>query len=249
MANPIPKGHMIRRDISLSRKFAALSPKAAVLFSMMIPHLDNHGKMNGDPMYIKSVVCPHISYLTIRVIKKCLQEIDQYTNVKVFQLDGLLYIHSMSWKEHQKLQWNKLGADHLPSHPSAQVPEKSQSSPGVVPHEVEVEVEVQREEEVEVELDPSRALPLPPSDGGGDSASQEKTGGNGGGESGNGGIPESKMALIRKAIDEGHQQTLIAFYEEVKRGDREHKDAIRLANMMGCLPLPDLELLYNLEER
>ena len=142
----------------------------------------------------------------------------------------------------------KRQADSLPSHPSVKVPDKSGSSPGVVPHEVEVEVEVQREEEVEVELDPSRALPLPPSDGGGDSASQEKTGGNGNGESGNGEIPESKMALIRKVESEDHREALKAILGDVLRGSLSSRDAISYAVNMRCLKRPEAEQLFTMND-
>jgi len=143
---------MVRKDVSNSKKLAALSPKTLALFLMLIPHFDNHGKMNGDPMYIKSEIVPFIPWLTILSIRKALTEIDRHTNVKWFQNEGRWYLHALSWREHQDLRADRLGADSLPSHPSVKVPDKSGRSPGVVPHEVEVEVQGEEEREVELEV-------------------------------------------------------------------------------------------------
>jgi hypothetical protein len=55
---PRAQGRMIKRDISNSNGFAQLSPNAAVLFTMLIPHFNAHGKLNGGPGFIKDEICP-----------------------------------------------------------------------------------------------------------------------------------------------------------------------------------------------
>lgn len=137
---------MITREISKSKKLAELSPDALNLFCFLIPHFDSHGKMNGDPYFIKGEVCPRIIRFTIPKIEKCLKEISTKTNVKWFDIDDLKYIHSVNFSEHQPgLRSDRMGEDRLPSY----MPDISGSSPGVVQPEQEVEVE--QEEEVEQE--------------------------------------------------------------------------------------------------
>jgi hypothetical protein len=139
-SNPRTKGRMINKSISDSRGFASLTPESAVLFCMILPHLNSHGKMNGGPGFIKDEVCPRLSYITEKNIKNCLQEINAKTNIKWFEHEGRLWIHSVSFLEkHQALPMDKLGKDSLPSY--------SRVSPELLHHEVEVEVK----EEVEVE--------------------------------------------------------------------------------------------------
>jgi hypothetical protein len=133
---------MIRKDAASSKRLAALSPKALALFLMLVPHFDSHGKINGDPLYLKAEVVPLVPWFTLPVIRKCLTEIDHETNVKWFEHGGRWYLHSLSWREHQDLREERLGADTLPSHPSIEVRDLSGSSPGGVPPEVEVELEV-----------------------------------------------------------------------------------------------------------
>ena len=124
---------MVRKTISQSCKIASLSPKSLALFGMLIPHFNAHGKMNGNPYFIKGEVVPKIKWFTIPVIQKALREISNKTNVKWFEHQGCQFIHSLSFDEHQEIREDRLGADHLPSY--------SGSPPGVIPLEVEVEVE------------------------------------------------------------------------------------------------------------
>lgn len=142
MGSPKTKGRMINKEISDSKRFARLSPEAAVLFCMLIPHYNSYGKLNGDPGYIKGEVCPRVEYLTIKNIPKYLEEITKNTSVKWFEFNGRHWIHSIKFlSDHQNLKVEKLGQDLLPTY--------SGLTPELVPSEVEVEVEV--EEEVEEE--------------------------------------------------------------------------------------------------
>lgn len=126
---------MINRDISESNGFAKLTPEAATLFCMLIPHYTPHGKMRGGPGYIKEVVCPKIPYLTEGMIADCLHDISEWTSVKWFEHDGRMWIHSTNFTtEHQTLKPNKMGEDQFPNY-SGIKPEST------IP-EVEVEVEV-----------------------------------------------------------------------------------------------------------
>ena len=119
---------MLNKDISDSKGYAKLSPSAAVLFCMMVPHYTPYGKMNGDPGYLKGEVCPRISYLTLENIPKHLEEISEYTSVKWFEYDGRMWIHSIKFtSEHQHINMDRVGPDLLPNYS------------GITPTEVEVE--------------------------------------------------------------------------------------------------------------
>lgn len=132
---------MIRKSISNSDSVAALKPKALALFALLIAYYNAHGKMNGNPHFIKGEVCPKVPWLTTKTIAACLQEINDHTNVKWFQVKGSWYIHALSFDNHQDLRDDRMGKDELPDY--------SWSTPGVGPHEVEVEEEVEGKVEVE----------------------------------------------------------------------------------------------------
>lgn len=117
MSSPRTRGRMINKDISDSKGFAKLSPQAAALFCMLIPHYNPYGKLNGDPCYLKGEVCPRISYLTLRNIPDLLEEISDNTSVKWFENDGRRWIHSLNFlSEHQNIRLEKLGPDLLPNY-------------------------------------------------------------------------------------------------------------------------------------
>jgi hypothetical protein len=128
MANPVADGRMINRAIADSDKFAALTPEAAVLFALLIPWFNSHGKLNGGPGHIKDEICPKIPYLTYENIPALLTEISSKTNVKWFMSGGRHWIHALKFNsEHQRLE-KKLGIDKLPSYSPAPVADKPQTS-------------------------------------------------------------------------------------------------------------------------
>jgi len=108
---------MLNQEISDSKGFAALTPEAAVLFVMLIPHFTAYGKMNGDPCFIKGEVCPRIVYLQLDKIESCLKEINEHTNVKWFYNDGRWWIHSINFlSDHQNIKLERCGPDRLPNY-------------------------------------------------------------------------------------------------------------------------------------
>lgn len=110
-----PKGRMINRDISESKGFAKLSPEAAVLFCMLIPHFNSHGKQPGGPGHIKEVICPLVEYLTYEKIPLLLKEIGEKTGVKWYECEGRKWLHSLNFlKKHQRLDREKMGQDKIP---------------------------------------------------------------------------------------------------------------------------------------
>ena len=145
MSSPFPKGRMISRKIRSSDKFASLSKDSMILFCMVLPHLNSYGKLNGEPNFIKGECVPKIKFFTIKKISECMKEINQKTNMKYFKLNGLWYVHALSFSNHQKLEKLKMGIDDLPSH--GVVLDQSPTSLRPVAHEVEVEVEVKEEVE------------------------------------------------------------------------------------------------------
>lgn len=70
--------------------------------------------------------------------------------------------------------------------------------------------------------------------------------GNGKGE-GNGEIPESKMALIRKVKSEDHREAIKSLLRDVSQGSTLRRDAINQVVNMRCLKRPEAELLFSMD--
>ena len=116
MGNPNTEGRMIRKKIADSDDFSSISPPAAVLFCMIIPQLNAHGKLQGGPAFIKEIVCPKITYLTIENIPEYMKEISDNTDVKWFQHDKRFWIHALHFTDHQNLNPQRIGKDTLPDY-------------------------------------------------------------------------------------------------------------------------------------
>ena len=108
---------LLTDGIAKSRKLPELTPDALNLFFLLVPHFSVHGKMSGDPYFIKGIVCPRFERFTLQKIEKALTEISEKTNVKWFQVDDLWYLHSLNYQDHQPgLRKNRSGADSLPDY-------------------------------------------------------------------------------------------------------------------------------------
>lgn len=116
---------MIRKRISQSKGFAALSTQAQVVFCMLIPHYTPHGKMNGNPYFIKGEVMPFIKWATVPAIERCLKEISSHTSVKWFSIDGIWYLHSTNDQEHQTYQDGKIRKDVFPDFQPSKIQDNS----------------------------------------------------------------------------------------------------------------------------
>jgi hypothetical protein len=79
-----------------------------------------------------------------------LQEISDKTNLKWFHADGMWWIHSVNWEEHQEIRKDRVGNDNIPDYKFStpgEVRDYSGTTPGLVRPEVEVELEVEVEGE------------------------------------------------------------------------------------------------------
>lgn len=127
-------------NCSKSTKLASLDsePSAIALFFLIIPHLSRHGKMMGDPYFIKGLVVPDPFWPDYNVnnITKFLAKISEKTNLKWFRaVDGVLYIHSINYKVHNKGIVRNLGPDKMPSYSNEPTPIISGSAPIASPGE------------------------------------------------------------------------------------------------------------------
>ena len=94
--------------------------------------------MMGDPYFIKGLVVPDPFWPDYNVnnITKFLAKISEKTNLKWFRaIDGVLYIHSINYKVHNKGIVRNLGPDKMPSYSNEPTPIISGSAPIASPGE------------------------------------------------------------------------------------------------------------------
>jgi hypothetical protein len=115
MADRTP-GRVIRQSISEDTAFHNLSLEAQVLYLMLRPHFNTWGKLKADPNLLKGTVVPLHRSFHPHSIARWLEEISEKTSVKLFQSNGMPYLHDLDWDNHQLIRKDR-GKDMLPSHP------------------------------------------------------------------------------------------------------------------------------------
>lgn len=94
-------GRIIKTAISVSEQVNDMSLAAALLFTWMIPHADDFGRMAGSARKIKALVVPMRNDITPDKVDKCLEEMEKGGLIKRYCVNGETYIQLPKWDEHQ----------------------------------------------------------------------------------------------------------------------------------------------------
>lgn len=92
---------MISKSISVSERVNSLSAFAALLFTWMIPHADDFGRMHGSAAKVKALVIP-MRNETIEDVESALNEIASKGLIVLYTVDGARYVQFPGWEKHQK---------------------------------------------------------------------------------------------------------------------------------------------------
>jgi hypothetical protein len=76
---------MLSPTISISERVNRLSLKAALLYTWLLAHADDQGRLSGDAKTVKAIVCPLRDDITREEIPRLLTEIEMH---------GLIYVYS-----------------------------------------------------------------------------------------------------------------------------------------------------------
>ena len=95
-------GRMLRSQISCSPQVNDLSLKAALLFTWIIPHLDDFGRMQANPRRLKAVVVPMRDDIDLRDIHASLLEMEKQNLLSLYSVENELYISVSKFEQHQQ---------------------------------------------------------------------------------------------------------------------------------------------------
>lgn len=111
------QGRMLRKEICESDSFTALNDsKAQLLCCLLTPWWDDHGKMIGDPQWIKGNVVRKLRQYTPSEIKRCLKLIDRFLNVQWWQDEkGNWFLYWEKFDTYQTISEAKKTKNTLPS--------------------------------------------------------------------------------------------------------------------------------------
>jgi hypothetical protein len=104
---------MISKSISVSKQVNDMSLLSRLIFTWMIPHADDWGRMAGDPGVIRAMVFPMSTVanmipgqpiqitITDEIIDGCLDEMVDSALIVRYETDGIQYLCFPSWDNHQ----------------------------------------------------------------------------------------------------------------------------------------------------
>ena len=91
---------MINKSISISLQVNRLSDFAKLLFTWMIPHADDFGRLPGEPEVIKALVVPMMKQ-GIKDIEKAVNEIMKENLILWYRLNDEKVIQIIKFEDHQ----------------------------------------------------------------------------------------------------------------------------------------------------
>lgn len=92
---------MLHKSISCNKRINSLSEFAQLLFSWIIPHLDDFGKIDGDPEVIKALVMP-MNPRSVNEFEEAICEIiKKVKSVERYEVEERSILRYTSFEEHQ----------------------------------------------------------------------------------------------------------------------------------------------------
>jgi len=146
---------MLAWRISQSRRVNELSGWGPMLlYTWLIPHLDNLGRCHGEPVQVKASVFPRREDVSVELLSEWLKELDRSGLMVWYEVDGMRFLSMPEkvWCREQRLHKNLSQHSDLPSyygHHTEVVRMAYGDRTEIVPTEVEVEFESEVELESE----------------------------------------------------------------------------------------------------
>jgi len=109
------KARMLHKTISLSGEVNKLSLPARLLFTWMIPHADDDGRLKGDPEHIKAMVTPMTKW-SFKKISDYLTEMHKAgLIIRWLNNKDESFIEFPNWKKYQSIKSDRYKPSDLPS--------------------------------------------------------------------------------------------------------------------------------------
>lgn len=108
------KARMLHKSISTSSQVNKLSLPSRLLFTWMISHADDEGKLKGEPEYVKATVVPMTRW-TFGKIRTYIDEIKNVGLIYHWSENDEQFIEFVKWNDHQTIQKDRFKPSKLPS--------------------------------------------------------------------------------------------------------------------------------------
>lgn len=121
------RGRMLSKTLSVSQRFNSIEPAgdipaefAQLLFTLLLPHTDDFGRMSGDPFSVKMTALP-ASLRPIEQFTAALKMLHAAKLIDLYEVDAAIFLQISKFEEHQS-GLHKRTASKIPA-PSGKFPE------------------------------------------------------------------------------------------------------------------------------
>lgn len=109
---------MIARKITQNKKLAQLkSPWAKLMYTWMIPHTDDYGRLPGDAELLKALIFPR-EHKSLRKIEELRDDLEGIGLIKIYEVDGSKYIQLLGFDNYQTFKSDRPRQKECPEVPS-----------------------------------------------------------------------------------------------------------------------------------
>lgn len=139
-------GRIIKTQISLSEQVNDLSIHSALLFTWLIPHTDDFGRMYGNARRVKAIVVPMRDDYDTQKVRECLDELHSAKLIDLYKVDGDYYIQLPAFETHQTGLHKRTKSKYPDIEDADDIPGSSGNFPSEQEQETEQELEQEKEE-------------------------------------------------------------------------------------------------------
>lgn len=111
---------MLAKSISTSLQVNKLGIEAQLLFTWMIPHADDDGRLNGEAEYINFLIVPAKRW-TKSQTEGYLKTIHDAGLIYLWSENGTKYIEFPTWTKHQQIRKDRYTPSNIPPFNKTQV--------------------------------------------------------------------------------------------------------------------------------
>lgn len=109
------KARMLHKTISISMDVNRLPLPARLLFTWMISHADDEGRIKGEAEYIKATVVPMTKW-SVKKIEQWLKEMEKVGLIHYWEHNNERLVEFVKWADYQYIQKDRLKLSKLPSY-------------------------------------------------------------------------------------------------------------------------------------
>ena len=104
---------VVRHEINASRSLSHVSLEADLTFRALIVAVDDYGRMDADPLILKSALFPRREAVSPKKVRGWIEELAKEGCLTFYRVNGAEYLAMTSWERHRGQTNREIGRAHV----------------------------------------------------------------------------------------------------------------------------------------